>query len=165
MFTLNNAVNKFRSDIVFEIKYMIHCLLAKGTIVDFRWVPSHCGLAGNERADRIAKDGAFRHTLSHIDISLSTREIFTILENRMKTDLNLSNSSYLKGPRHLVSLIYRFRVNALKQSIVKISPVHAGKNYQPITFSVFNCHQFKILFRNSDLFSSSTTNTFPTDAL
>ena len=34
------ADNKFRPDIIFEIKYMIHCLLAKGTSVDLCWVPS-----------------------------------------------------------------------------------------------------------------------------
>ena len=55
-------------------------------------------------ADIMAKHGAFGNTLSHIDTALSTREMFNILENRMKTDLNLSNSSDLKGPRHLVSL-------------------------------------------------------------
>ena len=43
-----------------------------------------------------------------------TREMFNILENIMKTDRNLSIFSYLKGPRHLVSLIYRLRVHALK---------------------------------------------------
>ena len=110
LLALNNADNKFRSNIIFEIKYIIHSLLAKGTIVDFCWVPSHCGLFRNERVDRIAKHGAFGNTFSHIGIPLSTRELFNILENRMKTDLNLSNSSYLKGPRHLVSLIYRLRV-------------------------------------------------------
>ena len=46
MFALNNADNKFRSDIIFEIRYMIPCLLVKGIIVDCCWVPSHCGLFG-----------------------------------------------------------------------------------------------------------------------
>ena len=95
LLTLNNVDNKFRSDSLFEMKYMIHCLLAKGTIVYFCWVPSHCGLFGNAMADRTAKHGAFGNTLSHIDIPLSTREMFNILENKMKTDLNLSNTSYL----------------------------------------------------------------------
>ena len=58
-----DADNKFRSDIIFEIKYMIYCLLAKGTIVDYCWVPSHYGLFGN---DRIATYGALRkHPLSY----------------------------------------------------------------------------------------------------
>ena len=45
--------------------------------------------------------------------------LFNILENIMKTDLNMSNSSYLKGTRDLVSLIYRLRVNALKTKYCK----------------------------------------------
>ena len=40
LLALNNADNKFRSDIIFEIKYMIHCLLAKGAIADLYWVLS-----------------------------------------------------------------------------------------------------------------------------
>ena len=31
LLALSNTDNKFRSDIIFEIKYKIHCLLAKGT--------------------------------------------------------------------------------------------------------------------------------------
>ena len=31
LLALSNTDNKFRSDIIFEIKYMIHCFLAKGT--------------------------------------------------------------------------------------------------------------------------------------
>ena len=57
-------------------------------------------------ADRKAKHGAFANTFSQIDILLSTREMFNVLENRTKTDHNLSNSSDLKGPRPLVSQIY-----------------------------------------------------------
>ena len=74
---------------------MIHCLLAKGPIVIFSWLPSLYGLFGNEGVDRIAKHGAFGNALSQIDIPLSTQDLFNILENRMKTDLNLSISPYL----------------------------------------------------------------------
>ena len=134
LLALNNADNKLRSDIIFEIKYMIHCLLAKGTtIVDLCWVPSHCGLFGD---DRRARHGAFGNTLSHIDIPLSTREMFNILETRMKTNIHLSNCSYLKGPRHLVSLFTDFVSMLLKQSTLKISHVNTGTRYQPITFSL-----------------------------
>ena len=97
--------------------------------------------------------------LSHIDIPLSTQEMFNILENRMKTDLNLSNSSYLKGPRHLVSLIYRLRVNAFKTKYC------ARKNYQPITLFLLFDTNYKYFFRNSKLFPNSTINTFPTEVL
>ena len=51
LLALNNA-DKFRSDIIFEIKYILHCSLAKGTIVDLCWAPSHCGLLGNSSKTR-----------------------------------------------------------------------------------------------------------------
>ena len=46
LLVLKNADNKFRSDINFEIKYLLHCLLVTGAIVNICWVPSHCGLFG-----------------------------------------------------------------------------------------------------------------------
>lgn len=29
-----------------------------GVVVNFMWVPSHCGIAGNKAADRLAKNAA-----------------------------------------------------------------------------------------------------------
>ena len=55
---LKNEDNRERCDIIFEIKYLIHCLIMKGSCVDFCWVPSHCGILHNELADRAAKKGA-----------------------------------------------------------------------------------------------------------
>ena len=90
--------------------------------------------------------------------------MFNLLENIMQTDLNLSNSDYLKGPRHLVSLMYRLRVNGLKtkyckdvtcSSMVKFSTTHI----------LFNCQHLNIIFRTSDLYPNSTINTFPTGFL
>ena len=139
LLALKNADNKFRSDIIVEIKYMIHCLLAKGTSVDLCWVPYHCWLFGN---GRIAKHGAFGNTLSHdIDMPPSMREMFNILETRMKTDFNLSNSSYLKDPRHLISLIYRLCGKALKTKYTKDVACTCIETllklfYQPITLSL-----------------------------
>ena len=114
-------------------------------------------------ADRTAKHGAFGNTFSHIDIPLSTREMFNILENRMKTDLNLSNSSYLKGIR-LVSLIYRLRVNALKTKYC-IDVACTRREKISTNHILLNCHQITNIFRNSDLFPNSTINTFPADVL
>ena len=127
----------------------------------FCWVHSHCGLFGNEWADRIAKNGAFENTLSHIDIPLFTREMFNILENRMKTDLNLLNSYYLKGPIHIFSLIYRLSVHGLKTKYCKDGTCTCRGKIS-ITHFLFNC---QTAFRNSDLSSNSTIHTSPTDVL
>lgn len=38
-----------------RICLLSHCLKARGVLVDLRWVPSHCGVLGNELADAAAK--------------------------------------------------------------------------------------------------------------
>ena len=45
---LKNWNCKMRADIFYEVKYFIHCIMYKGIGVEFRWVPSHCGLYWNE---------------------------------------------------------------------------------------------------------------------
>ena len=44
--------------VVHEIWHLIHLLSRKGTDIAFCWVPSHCGIFGNELANRSAKKGA-----------------------------------------------------------------------------------------------------------
>ena len=34
------------------MKYLIHCIVYKGTGIEFCWVPSHCGLYWNEILDK-----------------------------------------------------------------------------------------------------------------
>ena len=68
-----------------------------------------------------------------------TEKSLYVTVNRMKTDLNLSKCSYLKGPGHLVSIKVTDLVSMLlKQSTVKMSLMYLqGKQkYQPITFSL-----------------------------
>lgn len=42
--------------IVFDIRSLLHELGLKGYSVQFAWIPSHCGIDGNEKADELAKD-------------------------------------------------------------------------------------------------------------
>ena len=37
-----------RGDILYEVKYLIHCIMYRGIGIKFCWVPSHCGLYWNE---------------------------------------------------------------------------------------------------------------------
>ena len=41
-----------------DIWRQLLAMAARGTSVHLQWVPAHCGLTGNERADRIAKRAA-----------------------------------------------------------------------------------------------------------
>ena len=69
-------------------------------------------------------------------------EMCNILENWMKTELNLSNSSDLICSTHLVSLIYRLRINGLKAKYckdVKYRGTHIFFNclpYVPVPWSI-----------------------------
>uniref|UniRef100_L7LZE3 Putative tick transposon n=1 Tax=Rhipicephalus pulchellus TaxID=72859 RepID=L7LZE3_RHIPC len=41
--------------LVFEIRHLIHTSSEKGHQVTFQWLPSHCGVIGNEHADNAAR--------------------------------------------------------------------------------------------------------------
>jgi ribonuclease HI len=45
---------------VISARYEITSLQAKGVIVILQWVPSHCGLLGNEKAGCLAKLGSYK---------------------------------------------------------------------------------------------------------
>lgn len=44
------------SFIIFETRELLHRCSIKGYSVHFAWIPSHCGILGNERADQLAND-------------------------------------------------------------------------------------------------------------
>ena len=67
LYSLNSTDSKVRTDIIYEIKHLVHCLLIKGTGVTSCWIP---GLTFNERAERAAKQGAINNMHS-LDIPLS----------------------------------------------------------------------------------------------
>ena len=54
-----------RAEIVIELSHIIHFLAVRGTIIDFCWIPSHCGIFHNELVDRAAKIGAQKLGQSH----------------------------------------------------------------------------------------------------
>ena len=59
-----------------EIKYLVHCLLIKGTDVTFCLISLHCGLTFNECADRAAKQRAMNNMQSTItDVPLSSKDV------------------------------------------------------------------------------------------
>ena len=50
-----------KEDILYEVKYLIHCIMYRGIETELRWVPSHCGLYWNEVSDKLAKQGAMKN--------------------------------------------------------------------------------------------------------
>ena len=60
LYALKNWDCKMRGDILYEVKYLIHCIMYRGIGIEFCWVPSHCGLYWNE-IDKLAKQSAMKN--------------------------------------------------------------------------------------------------------
>lgn len=55
--------------LVFEVRYLLHTSLEKGHHVTFQWLPSHCGLIGNEHADNAARSALQGDRIETIPLS------------------------------------------------------------------------------------------------
>ena len=80
--SLTNWDCKMRGDILYEVKYVIHCIMYRGIGIEFCWVPSRCGLEWNEVSDNLAKQGAMKimSETSYSIQQLSSQKIISILE-------------------------------------------------------------------------------------
>lgn len=63
--------------IIFKIVKIVFGLIVEGSIVQFFGFPSHRGICGNERADKLAK-GAFKVPIENF-FGAPVRDIFTLL--------------------------------------------------------------------------------------
>lgn len=63
--------------IVQNIKNLCHLILSKGNSLKITWIPSHCGIPGNEHVDLAAKDPNYHE--------LSTELILPDFKNHLKT--------------------------------------------------------------------------------
>ena len=82
LYALKNWDCKMRGDILYEVKYLIHCIMYRGIGIEFCWVPSHCGLYWNEMSDKLAKEGAMKNMseISSNNLLLSSHEINSLLK-------------------------------------------------------------------------------------
>ena len=119
--TLKNWDNKVRCDIIYDIKHSIHYLFSKNVLVNFCWVPSHCGLYWNEVSDRLAKEGAIglSKNVIKIDLHLSCHELLTSLDFAFNRKYEKTQTIISSCPRDLTKVLYRLRCNAWKTKYVK----------------------------------------------
>ena len=69
-----------RSELVVEICKLINRLILKGTDVTFCWVPSHCGLFYNDKADIAAKQGSKKLPfVTELQVPFSIHECYSII--------------------------------------------------------------------------------------
>ena len=157
--SLDYVRTKTRPDLVDELYYLFYCLSLKGTVVDLCWIPSHCGIKGNEMADRAARRGAKRsEQFLDFIISKSTSDYYRLLEiaawERCNTNadgkkvlktrfaialvkgkLLNSNLHYL---RLVTSLIFRLRTNSLKTKFSKDVNCICGQHIS-LSHILYNC--------------------------
>ena len=110
-----------RSDLIFEIKHLIHILQLRNILINFLWVPSHCGIFWNDQVDSLAKTGAIdpqkvnmipKCFLSYTEFKSKTKHFFKNKHKQVK-------SSILCMPRKSSRLLLRLRLNSWNTKYVK----------------------------------------------
>ncbi|GFS52865.1 uncharacterized protein LOC103524116 [Trichonephila clavipes] len=56
-----SGYNLFPSKLEFECKQLINLFLCTGREVLLQWIPSHCGIHGNEQTNKLAKEVSMLH--------------------------------------------------------------------------------------------------------
>ncbi|GFY00133.1 uncharacterized protein LOC103524116 [Trichonephila clavipes] len=56
-----SGYNLFPSKLEFECKQLINSFLCTGREVVLQWIPSHCGIHGNEQANKLVKEASTLH--------------------------------------------------------------------------------------------------------
>ena len=72
------AISDYKFDSNPAIPEIIETIMnhhAAGTKINLAWIPSHCGIHGNEEADRLAAEGCTSPSRGHIDNTISIQEI------------------------------------------------------------------------------------------
>ena len=172
---IKSTKQNIRLELIHNIKQNIHQLSLQNVNITFCWVPSHCGIYANEKVDQAAKkaarncEGSFK-----IDISLDLHECFRLVnkisKDNMYKQLENSNSQYfhhcvkiknaavpkmildtlVNYPRHITSLVYRFRLNALRTKFCKNIKCIC-ENQLSVKHLFVDCPKVKQLFDKTSL--------------
>ena len=151
----NQSHNRFES--ISYILNSIRSIQNEGKTIKLQWIPSHCGLKGNEMADKAAKEAALDLKLPIHDIGLTLTEVSAKLKEasdllwkaefkKIANALKWCNPDMIKVPQFVAPPKYsqvflRLRCNSTRFDIYKTL---CCCQEAPVTVShLFTC---KILF-------------------
>ena len=77
----HNPQNK----IICDIRYTLINILQQRISVIFEWIPGHCGIPGNEKADQLAKSATQKKIIDYV-VPLSNPEVKKQLKEQIKID-------------------------------------------------------------------------------
>ena len=99
----NNNISVLQNDLIYCAKNQI--------TVEFVWAPSHVGIKGNERADKLAKEGAKKQTQHREVLSINQfrallnaerkEEMQMAFESELVESISLNHYANFKDTRHL----------------------------------------------------------------
>ena len=161
---LRSIQTQVRSELVTEIRHLIHLLSLQGSYITFCWIPSHCGFYHNEKVDCLAKKGAMGlMNVANLEFPLSLEESYhmvqkaqqTLFQTEIKTiscfdlhkevrkfdSLVRSLADNVYWAKQVVSLAFRWKLNCFKTKYVKSAFCLCGDH---ITVDhILTCHILK----------------------
>ena len=149
LLSLQNWKCNVRKDLLYEIRFLVHCLRCRGIIVTFCWVPSHLGLYWNEISDKLAKEGSSKSNNTAInEIKLSKHEYYCLINNFMNKDLHQKNTHFYS--RNVDSLIFKLKLNTWRTKYCKLVNCFCGQQFS-IKHAIFECPKLKDLYSQNNL--------------
>ncbi len=128
---------KFDSNpVIPEIIETIMNHYAAGTKINLTWIPSHCGIHGNEEADRLAAEGCTSPSRGHIDNKISTQEIIAafnlvwkskVVNNSVGQSSNIAVTSRFRAYGPLVWHLHENR--QIQTALLKLRSGHNRLNH------------------------------------
>ena len=139
-----------RTDLIFEIKYLIHLLRLRNLGIVLWWVPSHCGIYWNDYVDKLAKRGASNQYPSKIcHSSISYNEFKTRIKTNFKSKTKDAISP-LYLPKRISTLLLKLRLNKWRTKFIKEVKCSCGE-YISIQHILFECKDLTDKYKEKDI--------------
>ena len=146
-----------RTDLVFEIKYLIHLLRLRNLGIVLCWVPSHCGIYWNDYVDKLAKRGANNQYPSKTCYStISYNEFKTKIKTNFKSNTKVTISP-LYLPKRISTLLLKLRLNTWRTKFNKEIKCSCGEEIS-IQHILFECKDLIDKYKEKDINIESYNN-------